>query len=286
MSFRRPRESIGDDATIDVDGQQFDLSNLCETLPGDEDTMPEGTGALYPSYKGATPKPVSSSRMEKPRPTYKATTPGAVHSRDRLEKPGQERSTVPGAVPSYSAPTQRPRQQRPREASQRNDGARTTTIEEVKKLNESENVQYKRIPKSNWRKSQTQNTGKTTPKSQTREAPVPTTVGVHREKQQPREELLQEESQPPPQEGSDNRLHIEVFPGVEMPLRGSQETKTAIRLGRTTKAICMGCTVELGVIWDAQFVLCPLCHTVSPLDTGAVSVPKNAFGVGLGYMEE
>lgn len=77
-------------------------------------------------------------------------------------------------------------------------------------------------------------------------------------------------------------LVIEICPGMEVKLRGSIETRKAIKKGFIRKASCMDCSLELGCISDAEYVLCPLCKCVSPLAfSGAVT--RGAFGVGLGF---
>lgn len=82
------------------------------------------------------------------------------------------------------------------------------------------------------------------------------------------------------------RSLIEVFPGVEMALRGSVETQAAITRNFIATASCMDCTLQLQCIRDAEYVLCPLCHCVSPMELSCSSVMQGAFGVGLGFCDE
>ena len=78
------------------------------------------------------------------------------------------------------------------------------------------------------------------------------------------------------------KIQIEIMPGLEVPLRGSAETKEAIRRGTVTNAECMQCTKTLNCIDDAEYVLCPSCRCVSPV--GGFSHPRRgSFGVGLGF---
>mmetsp|Transcript_12736 Transcript_12736/g.18732 ORF Transcript_12736/g.18732 Transcript_12736/m.18732 type:complete len:267 (-) Transcript_12736:889-1689(-) len=79
---------------------------------------------------------------------------------------------------------------------------------------------------------------------------------------------------------------IEVFPGVEMPLRGSQETQYAIQKDYIMHVHCMDCTLELSCVRNSQYVLCPLCHCVSPLELSGLRLEPVSFGVGLGFVEE
>eukprot|EP00541_Cyclophora_tenuis_P004230 CAMPEP_0116561188 /NCGR_PEP_ID=MMETSP0397-20121206/11436_1 /TAXON_ID=216820 /ORGANISM="Cyclophora tenuis, Strain ECT3854" /LENGTH=258 /DNA_ID=CAMNT_0004087287 /DNA_START=67 /DNA_END=843 /DNA_ORIENTATION=- len=78
-------------------------------------------------------------------------------------------------------------------------------------------------------------------------------------------------------------LIIEIFPGMEVKLRGSIETRRAIRKGLVKRVSCMDCSMGLGCIDDAEYVLCPLCKCVSPLAFTVGGIPDGAYGVGLGF---
>lgn len=65
---------------------------------------------------------------------------------------------------------------------------------------------------------------------------------------------------------SSSSLSVEITPGVFAPLRGSEETMQALQTGHVAPAECMCCGLELICIADAEFVLCPECKVVSPLD--------------------
>ena len=61
-------------------------------------------------------------------------------------------------------------------------------------------------------------------------------------------------------------VEIEVFPGVFKLLRGSKETQDAWDCGLCAQAPCMVCDAELAFVWDCEFVICPNCRAVVPVD--------------------
>lgn len=87
---------------------------------------------------------------------------------------------------------------------------------------------------------------------------------------------------------------IEIYPGFEQPLRLSVETEAAIRVGFIRSAECCVCTLEINCIQDARFILCPVCHTITPLDDNIDASSDHlstesedtecSFGVGLGFV--
>lgn len=78
---------------------------------------------------------------------------------------------------------------------------------------------------------------------------------------------------------------IEILPGVEVPLRGSIETQEAIEAGFLAGTIiCSECTLQIDCIRDAAYVLCPLCHALTPVDSPASKLTKSQYGVGLGFI--
>jgi hypothetical protein len=87
---------------------------------------------------------------------------------------------------------------------------------------------------------------------------------------------------------------IEIYPGFEQPLRLSVETEAAIRIGFIRSSECCVCTMEINCIQDARFVLCPVCRTITPLDTNNEELSDHrsirsddtecSFGVGLGFV--
>lgn len=68
---------------------------------------------------------------------------------------------------------------------------------------------------------------------------------------------------------------IEVSPGEYLPLRGADETWRCIHVDFYMPCECIACESTIFCIQDAQFVLCPLCKTVCPMEGDK--------GVGLGF---
>mmetsp|Transcript_16428 Transcript_16428/g.31217 ORF Transcript_16428/g.31217 Transcript_16428/m.31217 type:complete len:288 (+) Transcript_16428:120-983(+) len=67
-------------------------------------------------------------------------------------------------------------------------------------------------------------------------------------------------------ESSNDTVEIEIFPGVFKPLRGSQETQHAWDNGLCAQVSCVVCEAELAYVWDCEFVICPVCRAVVPVD--------------------
>jgi hypothetical protein len=87
---------------------------------------------------------------------------------------------------------------------------------------------------------------------------------------------------PPPAASSNRpRMLIQVAPGMQATLRSSDETWEAIKNDFYMPGLCLGCNSTLFVIQDAAYILCPACHTVSPMD--GVYVDAVNAGVGLGF---
>jgi hypothetical protein len=63
------------------------------------------------------------------------------------------------------------------------------------------------------------------------------------------------------------RRTIEISPGVHVRLRGAKETWDCIGRDFFMPCFCFGCSHELCCIQDADYVLCPKCRVVSPMDT-------------------
>jgi hypothetical protein len=91
-----------------------------------------------------------------------------------------------------------------------------------------------------------------------------------------------------------SRLEIEVFPGVFLPLHGSQETLSAMQEGQLVSCTCFVCTRTIMCVSQASYVLCPDCRVVSPVESCSVSktmkrgasLSGEAGGVGLGMKLE
>jgi hypothetical protein len=62
-------------------------------------------------------------------------------------------------------------------------------------------------------------------------------------------------------------LELEVSPGVYLPLHGSKETFQAMQEGCLAETHCLICCASLYCVNVANFVLCPTCRVVSPVDT-------------------
>ena len=77
---------------------------------------------------------------------------------------------------------------------------------------------------------------------------------------------------------------IEIFPGYSARLRGAWETYECIAKDFYLPTQCYGCDMRLFCIMDANFVVCPRCKVVGPLDGGA-DLDYNG-GVGLGFTTE
>lgn len=74
------------------------------------------------------------------------------------------------------------------------------------------------------------------------------------------------------------QVMVEIQPGFSLPLRGSQETLDAVARGRVLNASCMVCCFCVVVKDDCDFVICPECRVVSPVEGG----PGTMQYVGLG----
>jgi hypothetical protein len=82
------------------------------------------------------------------------------------------------------------------------------------------------------------------------------------------------------------RRGIEVSPGVILPLHGAQETLCAVEEGRMLCTSCILCNKSLQCINLADYVLCPACHGISPIEEHKKR--KDArfpSGVGLGLAD-
>jgi hypothetical protein len=73
---------------------------------------------------------------------------------------------------------------------------------------------------------------------------------------------------------------VEISPDVWVRLRGADETWACIEQDYFCPVTCFGCTLELCCIQDADFVLCPVCRVVSPMNGLGV---REDGGVGLGF---
>ena len=77
-------------------------------------------------------------------------------------------------------------------------------------------------------------------------------------------------------------LKVEISPNVWVRLRGADETWACVEQDFFMPVVCFGCSSELCCIQDADFVLCPMCRVVSPMN-GIVDAGTSEGGVGLGF---
>jgi hypothetical protein len=90
-----------------------------------------------------------------------------------------------------------------------------------------------------------------------------------------------------PKAGSEfNQIEIEISPGVMLPMRGAGETEQAVRLGKVRVTMCFCCQVPLTVIETAEFVYCPACLVIGPLDFDRLKDGSVVGGVGLGLTDD
>jgi hypothetical protein len=83
------------------------------------------------------------------------------------------------------------------------------------------------------------------------------------------------------------QMEIEVYPGYYLPIRGAAETDRAIQQGRVRPTVCSCCTSQLYCITVAEYVLCPTCREISPVDFNHnTSLGQQVGGVGLGLTPE
>jgi hypothetical protein len=57
---------------------------------------------------------------------------------------------------------------------------------------------------------------------------------------------------------------IEIAPGIEVALRGAEETQVAIDIGFYVTTQCWTCQANVSCILDCNYFVCPDCHSVSP----------------------
>ncbi|CAB9522423.1 expressed unknown protein [Seminavis robusta] len=68
--------------------------------------------------------------------------------------------------------------------------------------------------------------------------------------------------------GPDDNIFIEIGAGVRARLRRTQETMDAIAQDYYVPAACYACTSDLFCIADVKYLVCPACHSISPLEEG------------------
>jgi hypothetical protein len=59
---------------------------------------------------------------------------------------------------------------------------------------------------------------------------------------------------------------VEICPGIYCTLRSVEETEDAWNNGRCAFMDCCICTVKLAFLADSEFVICPDCDSILPVD--------------------
>lgn len=81
---------------------------------------------------------------------------------------------------------------------------------------------------------------------------------------------------------------IPLSPDVTVPLRGATETWQAIKHEGTIATMCIDCGADLHVIEDAEYIACPDCWMVGPVqqNVGGIAFEcdgsSDNYGIGLG----
>ena len=79
---------------------------------------------------------------------------------------------------------------------------------------------------------------------------------------------------------------IEIAPGLEGRLRGSEETWEAIKNNFIASTHCVCCSELVHCIRDADFAICPTCRVVNPLaEIARTTTEKNVISIGLGMKD-
>jgi hypothetical protein len=94
-------------------------------------------------------------------------------------------------------------------------------------------------------------------------------------------EFSRSQMPPPPPRPSQSR--VEISPGVQVRLRGADETWKAIEHDYYMPTECVCCESTIFYIQDADYVLCPNCRVVSRLEG---SSSRGIGRVGLGFKYE
>lgn len=101
----------------------------------------------------------------------------------------------------------------------------------------------------------------------------------------PQQQQPQRQQQHHQPRSSNERMEMEVSPGVYMPLHGSEETRQAARNGQLTACPCYNCDQQLHCVAIAVSVLCPHCREISPIFDSSTSCGGGGGGVGLGISQ-
>ena len=80
---------------------------------------------------------------------------------------------------------------------------------------------------------------------------------------------------------------VPIAPGVNARLRGANETYHCIEQDFFVPVVCFACNLDICCIQDADYVICPACKVVSPLEPDAkMSAASKELTVGLGFTFE
>jgi hypothetical protein len=84
---------------------------------------------------------------------------------------------------------------------------------------------------------------------------------------------------------SNNRIMIEIAPGIEVALRGAEETQDAIDFGFYVTTPCCTCQADISCILDCDYFVCPDCRSISPnpLVPSSIHPINEANSLGLGF---
>jgi hypothetical protein len=74
---------------------------------------------------------------------------------------------------------------------------------------------------------------------------------------------------------------IEIAPGLSVRLRGSEESWEAVKEDRLTTTFCTSCSELLHCVQEAQFVLCPVCYVIMPLEASDFQSDETSVGLGM-----
>jgi hypothetical protein len=97
------------------------------------------------------------------------------------------------------------------------------------------------------------------------------------------QQIAQEELKKPPPAP---QIEMEVSPGYYLRIRGAAETECAIQQGRVRPTVCSSCTCQLYCTMVAEYVICPTCREISPVDFKHNNSLGQIGGVGLGLTPE
>lgn len=80
---------------------------------------------------------------------------------------------------------------------------------------------------------------------------------------------------------SSDKPTVQVTNDLELPLHGANETTVALETGNVVTVVCVVCRATLRCIAIAQYVLCPECKCLTPLENRHMNA---CGGVGLGLL--